>query len=69
MRWAVCSQLSSGTIVFKMSLTIPQNFLCSSFSRTTILADWELKELGTCFTAASTICWIFESGMGLLGVS
>jgi len=65
MRLPVCSHWSSGTWALRMVETMSQNLSCSSLSRTTRRADWELKELGTSLMATRRISSIFWSSTGL----
>jgi hypothetical protein len=55
---AVASQLSAGTMAFRISVVMSHSFSCSAPKRTTTRLDWELKEEGTCWRASLTISWI-----------
>lgn len=69
MRWAVCSNLSSGTMAFRMSLTTSQNFSCSCLRRTTSRVDCELNAEGVWRTMPSRIAFSRASETGDLFVS
>ena len=55
---------SAGTMALRTSFAISQSLTCSSFRRTTMRVDWELKDEGTWRRASVTISWILASEMG-----